>query len=67
MGDPIPSYVEAANFMRRWCPEAKRYHQKKMARSKQVVATKALASKISKACFYIMRDQVDFDVKKLFG
>ena len=61
------AYVEAANFMRRWCPEAKRYHQKKMARSKQVVATKSLASKISKACYYIMRDQVDFDVKKMFG
>ncbi len=61
------AYVEAANYMRRYCPEAKRYHQKKMARSKQVVATKALASKISKACFYIMRDQVDFDVKKMFG
>jgi transposase len=61
------AYVEAANFMKRWCPEAKRYHQKKMARSKQVVATKALASKISKACYYIMRDQVDFDVKKMFG
>ena len=60
------AYVEAANFMKRWCPEAKRYHQKKMARSKQVVATKALASKISKACYYIMRDQVDFDVKKMF-
>ena len=28
---------------------------------------KALASKISKACYYIMRDQVDFDVKKMFG
>ena len=50
------AYVEAANFMRRWCPEAKRYHQKKMARSKQVVATKSLASKISKACYYIMRN-----------
>ena len=53
--------------MRRYCPAAKRYHQKKMSRSKQVVATKSLASKISKACFYIMRDQVDFDVKKMFG
>ena len=61
------AYIEAANYMRRYCPEAKRYHQKKMARSKQVVATKALASKISKACFYIMRDQVDFDAKKMFG
>ena len=61
------AYVEAANFLRRYCPEAKRYHQKKKARTNGIVATKALASKISKACYYIMRDQVDFDVKKLFG
>ena len=61
------AYIEAANFLRRYCPEAKRYHQKKMARTNGIVATKSLASKVSKACYYIMRDQVDFDVKKLFG
>ncbi|MFH1038878.1 MAG: transposase [PVC group bacterium] len=59
--------IEAANFIRRYCPEAKRYHQKKMARTNRVVVTKALASKVAKACFYIMRDQVDLDVKKMFG
>jgi transposase len=61
------AYVEAANFARRYCPEAKRYFQRKMARTNAIVATKALASKISKACYFIMRDQVDFDVKKMFG
>jgi transposase len=61
------AYVEAANFIRRYCPEAKRWHQRKLARSKQVVATMALASKLCKACYFIMKDQVDFDVKKIFG
>jgi transposase len=61
------AYVEAANFIRRYCPEAKRWYQRKLTRSKQVVATKALASKICKACYFIMRDQVDFDVQKIFG
>jgi transposase len=61
------AYVEAANFARRYCPEAKRYFQRKMARTNAIVATKALASKISKACYFIMRNQVDFDVKKMFG
>jgi len=61
------AYVEAANFIRRYCPEAKRWHQRKAARSKQVVATKALASKVCKACYFIMKDQVDFDVKLIFG
>ena len=61
------AYIEAANFIRRYCPEAKKWHQRKLARSKQVVATKALASKICKACYFIIKDQVDFDVKKIFG
>ena len=61
------AYVEAANFIRRYCPEAKKWYQRKLSRSKQVVATKALASKVCKACYFIMKDQVDFDVKKIFG
>jgi transposase len=61
------AYIEAANFIRRYCPEAKAWHQRKMKRSKQVVATKALAGKICKACYFIMKDQMDFDVKLIFG
>ena len=61
------AYVEAANFARRFCPEAKRYYQRKMAKTNQIVATKALASKISKACYFIMRDQEVFKKEKLFG
>jgi len=61
------AYIEAANFIRRYCPEAKAWHQRKLKRSKQVVATKALASKICKACYFIIKDQVDFDVKLIFG
>lgn len=61
------AYIEAANFARRYCPEAKLWYQRKLSRSKQVVATKALASKICKACYFIIKDQVDFDVKKIFG
>jgi len=61
------AYIEASNYMRRYCPEAKAWYQRKTRRSKTVVATKALASKICKACYFIMRDQVDFDVKLLFG
>lgn len=61
------AYIEAAHFMRRYCPEAKNWHQRKLSRSKQVVATKALASKICKACYFIMKDQVEFDLQKIFG
>ncbi len=61
------AYVEAAHFIRRYCPEAKRWYQRKLSRSKKVVATKSLAGKIARACYHVMKDQVDFDPKMLFG
>ena len=61
------AYIEAANFIRRHCPEAKSWYQRKMQRTNKIVATKALASKLSKACYFMMKNQEDFDVKMLFG
>jgi transposase len=61
------AYIEAANFIRRYCPEAKAWYQRKLKRSKQVIATKALASIICKASYFIIRDQKEFDVKLMFG
>jgi len=60
------AYVEAANFAKRYCPKAQRFYQSKKAKTKNVVAIKALSNKISRASYYIMRDQVDFDEDKLF-
>lgn len=61
------AYVEAAHKMKCFCGEAKRYYTKKSKKTKPVVASKALAAKIARACYYIMKDQVDFDVTKIFG
>jgi transposase len=61
------AYVEAANFIRRHCPKAERFYQRKMAKTKEVVAVKALSNKLSKASYYIMRDRVPFDENKLFA
>ncbi len=61
------AYVEAANHAIRTCPEAQRFFQRKMSKSKRVLAIKALANKLTKATYFMMRDQVDFDSAKLFG
>lgn len=61
------AYIEAANFMLRFCPEAKSWYQRKLAKTKRIIALKALAAKTAKACYFIMRDQVVFDVKKIFA
>jgi len=61
------AYIEAANFAVRHSPELRAWYQRKAARTKRVVALKALANKLAKACFFILRDGVDFDVKRLVG
>jgi len=61
------AYVEAANHSIRHCAAAKRFFQRKLAQRNRAVAVKALANKLSKACFYVMRDQVKYDQKLLFS
>jgi transposase len=61
------AYVEAANHALRLCPEAHRFYQRKRAKSKNVIAIKALSNKLARASYYLMRDKVPFDAKKLFN
>jgi transposase len=61
------AYVEAAYFAQRYSPQAQRWFARKSARAGRVVAVKALACKLAKAVFYVLRDEVDFDESQLFG
>jgi len=61
------AFVEAANFAIRYNSKIKSFYQRKKAKSKGVVALKAVAHKLCRACYYIMRDQVAFDMTKAFG
>jgi len=61
------AFIEAANFAIRFHEPAKHYYQRKMAKSKRVIALKAVAHKLARASYYVMRDQVPFDPNKLFG
>lgn len=60
------AYVEAAHFAKRYIPKAQRFYQQKMAKANGAVATKALANKLARASYFIMRDQVPFDEEMLF-
>ena len=61
------AFVEAANFAVRYNSKIKSFYQRKKAKSKGVVAIKAVAHKLCRACYYLMRDRVAFDVTKAFG
>jgi transposase len=60
------AYVEAANHALWNYDYVKRYYQRKMAKTNNVVAIKAIAHKLSRACYYIMRDNKEFDPKRVF-
>src|SRR3989304_2473099 len=61
------AFVEAAHFAIRFNAKIKSFYQRKKAKTKVVVAIKAVAHKLCRACYYIMRDRVAFDVTKAFG
>ena len=60
------AYVEAANFAIRNYAVVQRYYQRKAAKTNGIVAVKAISHKLSRASYYIMRDQVVYDPNKLF-
>jgi transposase len=61
------AFVEAANFAVRYQPRIRSFYQRKKAKSHGVLAIKAVAHKLCRACYYIIKDRVAFDVTKAFG
>jgi len=61
------AFIEAANFARRFSTEAKRFFDKKQAKTNTVVATKALAHKLARASYHMMKENKPFDVKRCFS
>jgi transposase len=61
------AFIEAANLARRWCPEARRFYDRKKVRTNGIVATKALAHKLARACYHMLKTGQPFDLKRCFG
>jgi transposase len=61
--------MEAAQFALRFQPAAQRFYQRKLAKSRNntVLARKAVAHKLARACYDMMRDLVPFEAAKAFG
>ena len=61
------AFVEAANFALRCCPQARSFYDRKKSRSNRILALKALAHKLARACYHMLQDQKPFDVHLCFG
>jgi transposase len=60
------AFVEAANFALRFCPEAKSFYERKKRKTNRIVALKAVAHKLARACYHILREQKPFEVNRCF-
>ena len=61
------AFIEAANFAVRYNDKVKSFYQKKKSKTNGVIAIKAVAHKLARACYHIIKDQVPFDVNKAFA
>lgn len=61
------AFSEAAHHITRYEPLAKKYFNRKLRSSHPMVARRAIANKLSKACFFIMRDNVPFRAERAFN
>jgi transposase len=60
------AFSEAAELARRFDPDARAYYNRKLQKTNFMIAHSALAHKLARAAYYIMRDNVPFMPEKLF-
>lgn len=61
------AFFEAAHFAIRYDPVVRRFYQRKTARTTEFVALKAVAHKLARACYHMLRDQVPFQGTRAFA
>jgi transposase len=61
------AFSEATELARRFHAEPRAYYQRKMAQTNAAVAHSALAHKLARVAYYILRDGVRYDPELLFG
>lgn len=61
------AFIEAANFAIRHDETIRRYYQRKQARTKRIVALKAVAHKLARACYHMIKEDVRFELGRAFG
>jgi transposase len=61
------AFVEGANFARRYDPQCRKWYDRKLAKTSNVIATKALACKLAKAAWHVMTQGTDYDSQRMFG
>lgn len=60
------AFVEGSNFARRYDAPSRQFYDQKQSQTNTIVATKALACKLSKAAWHVMSEDVNYDPRRVF-
>ena len=60
------AFVEAANFAVRYCEAARRFYQRKKAKRNSTVAIKAVAHKLARACYHMLKTRAAVQRRTMF-
>lgn len=60
------AFMEAAHYAIRYYPVIRKFNQRKSAQKGMMVAQMAVAHKLARASYYVLRDQVPFEETKCF-
>ena len=60
------AFLEAANFAIRFNVKAKRFYDKKRSKTNITVARKAMANKMARASYHMMKNQTTYEEERMF-
>lgn len=61
------AFVEAAHFAMRYSERVRRFYDRKKAKTNGAVATKAVAHKLARACYHVLRNQAPYEEARAFA
>jgi len=61
------AFIEAAHFAIRYNERIRNFYQRKMTKTNKIVAAKAVAHKLARACYHVLKDQVVFEETLAFA
>jgi len=61
------AFIEAAHVAIRYETVIRGFYQRKQARAHPLVALKAVAHQLARACYHMLREQIPFDLPRAFG
>jgi len=61
------AFIEAANFAIRFDRTIQRFYERKKSRTKRIVALKAVAHKLARACYHMIKSDTEFELARAFN